>query len=464
MEKISKKVYIETLGCQMNKSDTERILGILSHFGYLPSDENKADFFIVNTCSIRKLSEDKAYSKLGVWGKMKKNNPDIKIAIAGCVAQQEKESLLKRFPYLDLVFGTHNIYELPELIKELETQNPDGSRKRICAIRDKAVPEIEFNIIRSKGINAWLPIMEGCNNFCTYCIVPYTRGRERSRSVDVIINEAKKIIKEGYKEITLLGQNVDSYGKDLDGKPTFAKLLAELDKLEGNFRIRFTTSYPTDITDEVIETVKNANKICECFHIPMQSGNDRVLKAMNRRYNRAQYAQIVNKVRTQIKDVTITSDFIAGFPSESEEEFQDTLSAIEELGLDYSNTAAYSPRPNTPAGKMVDKFIPADIKKKRLETLNNVVKIASKKSNEASVGKIYEVLIEKIKEKDIKNGSKRIAEGRSRNNKVVHFESNTANVGDFVNVEIKEALLWCLKGVEISSQSKKETVVLEAAK
>jgi len=196
----------------------------------------------------------------------------------------------------------------------------------------------------------------------------------------------------------------------------------------------------------------------------MQSGNDRVLKAMNRRYNRAQYAQIVNKVRTQIKDVTITSDFIAGFPSESEEEFQDTLSAIEELGLDYSNTAAYSPRPNTPAGKMVDKFIPADIKKKRLETLNNVVKIASKKSNEASVGKIYEVLIEKIKEKDIKNGSKRIAEGRSRNNKVVHFESNTANVGDFVNVEIKEALLWCLKGVEISSQSKKETVVLEAAK
>ncbi len=463
-KKISKKIYIETLGCQMNKSDTERIFGILSHFGYMPSVEDEADFFIVNTCSIRKLSEDKAYSKLGVWGKMKKKNPDIKIAIAGCVAQQEKEGLLKKFPYLDLVFGTHNIYELPELIKELETPAEDGSRKRICAIRDKAVPEKDFNIIRSHGVNAWLPIMEGCNNFCTYCIVPYTRGRERSRTIETILNEAKKIIKEGYKEITLLGQNVDSYGKDLDGKPTFAELLAELDKLEGDFRIRFTTSYPTDITDEVIETVKNADKICECFHIPMQSGNDRVLKAMNRRYNRAQYSEIVNKIRTQIKDVTITSDFIAGFPSESEEEFQDTISAINELGLDYSNTAAYSPRPNTPAGKMVDKFIPNDIKKDRLARLNNTVKAASKKSNEASVGEIYEILVEKIKEEDSKNGLKRIAEGRSRNNKVVHFESKTAKVGDFINVKIKEALVWCLKGDEIPAQFKKDCTVIKAAK
>ncbi len=450
MKNQSKKVYIETLGCQMNKSDSERILGILSHFGYEPSLEDEADFFIVNTCSIRQLSEDKAYSKLGVWGKKKKNKPHIKIAISGCVAQQEKEGLLKKFPYLDLVFGTHNIYELPELIKELETPDLDGSRKRICAIRDKAVPEKEFNIIRSKGINAWLPIMEGCNNFCTYCIVPYTRGRERSREMDVILNEAKKIIKEGYKEITLLGQNVDSYGKDLYGKQAFAKLLAELDKLEGDFRIRFTTSYPTDITDEVIETVKNANKICECFHIPMQSGNDRILKAMNRRYNSMRYGEIVNKIRTEIKDVTITSDFIAGFPSETEDEFQDTINAIKNFRLDYSNTAAYSPRPNTPAGKMVDKFIPDDIKKKRLAILNDTVKEASKKSNEESVGKIYEVLVEKIKEDDLKNGSKRIAEGRSRNNKVVHFESKTATVGDFINVKIKEALVWCLKGEEVS--------------
>lgn len=440
-----KNVYIETLGCQMNKSDTERIFGILSHFDYQKSEEQNADLVIVNTCSIRKLSEDKAYSKLGTWGKMKEKNPGLKIGICGCVAQQEKENLLKKFPYIDLVFGTHNIYELPELIK---------SDEKICAIRDTAVPEKEFNIIRSKGINAWLPIMEGCNNFCTYCIVPYTRGRERSRDIETILKEAKNILKEGYREITLLGQNVDSYGKNLPdspeyGKQNFAKLLQELDKLEGNFRIRFTTSYPTDITDEVIETVKNASKICECFHIPMQSGNDRILKAMNRRYNRAQYSEIVNKIRTQIKDVTITSDFIAGFPSETEEEFNDTISAIKELGLDYSNTAAYSPRPKTPAGKMTDKFISKDDKKRRLAILNETVKEASRQSNIASIGKTYEVLVEKIKEEDAKNGLKRIAEGRSRNNKVVHFQSDAAQIGDFINVKITEALTWCIKGEEI---------------
>ena len=450
---MEKKVYIETLGCQMNKSDSERILGILSHFGYEAEEENEANFYIINTCSIRKLSEDKAYSKLGVWGGIKKTRPDVKIAICGCVAQQEKEGLLKKFPYLDLVFGTHNIYELPELIEELEKPTPEGERVRICAIRDKAVAEKEFNIIRSKGINAWLPIMEGCNNFCTYCVVPHTRGRERSRDVETVIAEAKKIISEGFREITLLGQNVDSYGKDLPEdkngvKPNFAKLLAELDKLEGNFRIRFTTSYPTDITDEVIETVKNAKRICECFHIPMQRGNDRVLKMMNRRYNRAQYSEIVNKVRREIKDVTITSDFIAGFPSETEEEFQDTISAINELGLDYSNTAAYSPRPNTPAGKMTDKFIPNDIKKRRLAELNDTFKKASLNSNTRDIGKTFEVLVEKIKENDDKNGNVRIAEGRSRNNKVVHFKSETAQPGDFINVEIKEALVWCLKGEE----------------
>ena len=425
----------------MNKSDTERILGILSHFDYQKSSEDEADLYIVNTCSIRKLSEDKAYSKLGVWGKLKEKCPDIKIGICGCVAQQEKETLLKKFPYLDLIFGTHNIYELPELINKIK----DG--ERVCAIRNTAVAEKEYNITRTEGINAWLPIMEGCNNFCTYCIVPYTRGRERSRTLETVINEAKSIIKQGYKEITLLGQNVDSYGKDLEHKPTFAKLLYELDSLEGEFRIRFTTSYPTDITDEVIEVVKNASKICECFHIPMQSGNDRVLKAMNRRYDRAQYSNIVNKIRNNIKDVTITSDFIAGSPSETEEEFMDTISAIKELGLDYSNTAAYSPRPNTPAGKMVDKFIALDEKKRRLQILNDTVKEASKMSNLNSVGKTYEVLVEKIK---TENGL-RLAEGRSRNNKVVHFKSNTAQIGDFVDVEINEALVWCIKGEEVKA-------------
>ena len=429
MSDFSKKVYIETLGCQMNKSDSERILGILSHFGYEPTqDEHEADFCIVNTCSIRKLSEDKAYSKLGVWGKMKKHKP-LKIAICGCVAQQEGESLLKRFPYLDLVFGTHNIYELPDLI------NKEG---RICAVTNTPVKEKEFNIIRTKGLNAWLPIIEGCNNFCSYCIVPYTRGRERSREVEAILSEAKNILKQGYKEITLLGQNVDSYGKDLPEKPTLAYLLSEIEKLEGNFRIRFVTSYPTDITDELIETVKNSTKICECFHIPMQSGSTPILKAMNRRYTREQYAQIVKKIRDNIENVTITSDFIAGFPGETDEDFEQTLSAFDEFELDYSNTAAYSPRPKTPAAKWVDKYVDEEVKKHRLSVLNDKVKEMTLKSNQKYVGKTLEVLVESFKDGKF--------EGRTRNNKVVHIEADSINIGDFVDVEIQRASTWCLFG------------------
>lgn len=436
MESKNKKLYIETLGCQMNKSDSERIKGIMSHFGYIETGEDDADFLIVNTCSIRKLSEDKAYSKLGNWGARKKRGEDIKIGICGCVAQQEKENLLKKFPYIDLIFGTHNIYELPNLLKE------EG---RICAITNKPVEEKEYNIIRTKGINAWLPIMEGCNNFCTYCVVPYTRGRERSRTIENIIKEAKEILSKGYKEITLLGQNVDSWGKDLKSGLDFADVLYELDKLEGDFRIRFTTSYPTDITDKVINAVKNGKKICECFHIPMQSGNDRILKMMNRRYNVEEYTKIVRHIQNEIDNVTVTSDFIAGFPSETEEEFQDTIKMIKELSLDYSNTAAYSPRPNTPAGKMVDKFIPDDTKKRRLSELNEAVKEASFNSNKKYTGKILEVLVEKEKFEN----NKRILEGRLRNNKVVHFESDKYKVGDFVSVKLNKASTWCLFGEEI---------------
>ena len=436
MESKNKKLYIETLGCQMNKSDSERIKGIMSHFGYIETGEDDADFLIVNTCSIRKLSEDKAYSKLGNWGARKKRGEDIKIGICGCVAQQEKENLLKKFPYIDLIFGTHNIYELPELLKQ------EG---RICAITNKPVEEKEYNIIRTKSINAWLPIMEGCNNFCTYCVVPYTRGRERSRTIENIIKEAKEILSKGYKEITLLGQNVDSWGKDLKNGLDFADVLYELDKLEGDFRIRFTTSYPTDITDKVINAVKNRKKICECFHIPMQSGNDRILKMMNRRYNVEEYTKIVRHIQNEIDNVTVTSDFIAGFPSETEEEFQDTIKMIKELSLDYSNTAAYSPRPNTPAGKMVDKFIPDDIKKRRLSELNEAVKEASFNSNKKYTGKILEVLVEKEKFEN----NKRILEGRLRNNKVVHFESDKYKVGDFVSVKLNKASTWCLFGEEI---------------
>ena len=430
-----KKLFIDTLGCQMNKSDSERIIGMLSHFGYEKTeDEKEADLFIVNTCAIRQLSVDKAYSRLGYWGKIKRENKerDIKIAICGCASNLEKESLLKKFPYLDLVFGTRNIFELPKLLKEIED-------KRLCALNDLPIEENDYAIEREKSVNAWLPIMEGCNNFCSYCIVPYTRGRERSRSIEAILKEAKNILKQGFKEITLLGQNVDSYGKNLEGKPDFAQLLKAIDELEGEFRVRFTSSYPTDITDEVIEVVKNSRHICECFHIPMQSGNDRILRAMNRRYNVEQYREIVQKIRKNIENVTITSDFIAGFPSETFEEFEDTLKAIDEFQLDYSNTAAYSPRPLTKAGKMVEDFIDEEEKKKRLAILNDKVKEASLKSNEKYIGKTLEILIDEVKDG--------VYQGRTRNNKVVHIEDDKKyEIGQFVDVEIKRVTTWCMFG------------------
>ncbi len=435
-----KNLYIETLGCQMNKSDSERISGILSHFGYVETDnEKEADMLIINTCSIRQLAADKAYSKLGVWGKWKKTRPELKIGICGCVAQQDKESIRQRAPYVDLIFGTHNIYELPSLIKRIE------NNEKVCAITNKPVVknQNDFKIERKDSVNAWIPIIEGCNNFCTYCVVPFTRGRERSRKPDEIIEEAKNIIKDGFKEITLLGQNVDSYGKDLnDENITLANLLRDLNKLEGNFRIRFVTSYPSDITDDLISAVEECEKVCKYFHIPMQSGNSRILKEMNRRYTKEEYYQIVKKIRTRFPDVTITSDFIAGFPGETEEEFQDTLKAIDELELDYSNTAAYSPREFTKAAKMTDKFLSEQVKYERLEKLNEKNREVCLKSNEKFIGKILNVLVEGVTVKD----ETRVLNSRAGNNKIVHFEDNTKNIGDFANVKITKAQTWCLYG------------------
>ena len=342
-----KHVYIETMGCQMNKSDTERMLGMLSNIGYDEVKEpEKADLLMVNTCSIRQLSEDKAFSQLGVWGKWKQDGKDIKIGICGCVAQQKANKVFSRASYVDFVLGTHKIYSLPEIIKRIN----NGERVCECTETNATEDNIakEYNIERVKGVNAWIPITEGCNNFCTYCIVPYTRGRERSRLPEIILKEAKDALNSGFKEITLLGQNVDSYGKDFPKKLPereelknyrLAQLLRDLNAIEGNFRIRFVTSYPTDITDELIETVVELDKVCEYFHIPMQSGSSEVLKAMNRRYDRETYAEIVKKVRQMVPDVTITSDFIAGFPGETEEQFKETLTAIDEFELDYCNVA-----------------------------------------------------------------------------------------------------------------------------
>ena len=434
-----KKVYIETLGCQMNKSDAERMFGMLEYLGYEKTIEPKqADLLIINTCSIRQLSEDKAYSQIGVWGKWKKTRPNIKIAFSGCVAQQVKEDLFKRAPYVDLVIGTQRLYELPELIKRVE------NGERVCSCEESPYTEKDYNIKRVKSINAWVPIMEGCNNFCSYCIVPYTRGRERSRNFENIMTEVTKALKEGFKEITLLGQNVDSYkGTDKDGNEVnLSGLLKAINALEGQFRIRFVTSYPTDITEELIDTVIACDKVCEYFHIPMQSGDDYVLKKMNRIYDVATYSKICNHIRTKVPDVTITSDFIAGFPGETEEQFQNTLDTMKKLELDYSNTAAYSPREKTVAAKWVDKFIPEDEKTERLARLNETNRECCVISNNKYIGREMEVLVEKFENH---NGTNVIS-GRTRNNKMVHIPCETDRTGEFVNVKIIGSKTWYLKG------------------
>ena len=429
-----KKVYIETLGCQMNKSDAERMYGMLEHIGYTQTENPKeADMLIINTCSIRQLSEDKAYSAIGVWGKWKKNKPDLKIVFAGCVAQQAGDALFRRAPYVDLVLGTQRLYELPSLVKRLE----EG--ERVVSVEEKPFEETEIQINRVKSINAWVPIMEGCNNFCTYCIVPYTRGRERSRKPELIMAEIKKALKEGFKEITLLGQNVDSYGKDLEGW-NLSRLLKEINVLEGKFRIRFVTNYPTDITDELIDTVLELDKVCEYFHIPMQSGDDYTLKKMNRRYDYATYKKICDHLRSRVKDVTITSDFIAGFPGETEEQFENTLKAMTELELDYSNTAAYSPREKTVAAKWIDKYIDEETKTERLARLNEHNRACCLKSNQKYVGREMEVLIEKYEE------DKKVITGRTRNNKIVHIPYDKDLTGEFVTAKITKARTWYLNG------------------
>ncbi|MBE7703035.1 MAG: tRNA (N6-isopentenyl adenosine(37)-C2)-methylthiotransferase MiaB [Cyanobacteria bacterium SIG28] len=454
-----KKVYIEVMGCQMNKSDAERIYGMLEGLDYIETTvPEEADLLIMITCSVRQLSEDKAFSALGVWGKWKKENPDLKIIFAGCVAQQVGKRIFARAPYVDLVLGTQRLYELPTLIKRIE------NGERIVSTDEEQYEESDIKINRVKSVNAWVPIMEGCNNFCSYCIVPYTRGRERSRNPELILSEIKKALKEGFKEITLLGQNVDSYGKGLvktengykttidkvwaedeEGKTiNLSWLLRKINAIEGKFRIRFVTSYPTDITDELIDTVIELDKVCEYFHIPMQHGDDYTLKKMNRKYDYATYKKIADHVRSRVKDVTITSDFIAGFPGETEEQFQTMLDRMDELELDYSNTAAYSPRVGTVAAKWTDLYIDEDIKTERLARLNEKNRECCLRSNQKYLGRELEVLIENFER--VNNKGISVVTGRTRNNKIVHIPHDKDLTGEFVMVKITKARTWYLNG------------------
>lgn len=436
---MNKKVYIETIGCQMNKSDTEKMFGILETLGYTETEDQKeADFLIINTCSIREAAEEKAYSHLGVWGKRKRKNPDLKIAICGCVAQQTKELIFRRAPYVDLIFGTHNIDELPILIQKME------ENQKVCSIyKTQYKDKNSFSLTKRKeGVAAWLPIIEGCDYFCTYCVVPHTRGRQRSRLPQEIIEEARQITKEGFKEIILLGQTVDSYGKDLnDENINLSYLLKEISKIDEVLRIRFLTSHPNDIDENLIKTVANLPKVCEFFHIPMQSGSNAILEKMKRPYTREEYISLIKLMTKYMPDVCITSDFIVGFPGETEEDFELTLKMFDEVVFDYSNVSAYSPRRQTPAAVWKNQ-ISMEEKKRRVYILNDKVKESILKTNQNCIGKEMEILVDKLNEKE----SEFNLNGRTRSNKIVYFKGNESLIGKLVKVKINEVTAWSLKG------------------
>lgn len=357
----SPKAFVHTYGCQGNLADSERIKGMLIQMGYeLCESEESADFILYNTCAIREHAEDRVFGNVGALKPLKKAKPHLIIALCGCMMQQEhiSEKIKKSYPYVNLVFGTHVLHTFPELLYKVLC-----NKKRVFSVEnsDGVIAE-GMECSRDSGENAWLPIMYGCNNFCSYCIVPYVRGRERSRQPDIIINEAKELIKEGYKKITLLGQNVNSYGKNCDFNMTFSSLLRELDRLDGDFQFDFMTSHPRDCSFELLDTLSQCKHFCKHLHLPVQSGNNRVLKEMNRHYTREHYLELVNYAKEKMPDVDITTDIIVGFPGETYEEFLDTVSLVKEVKYGSMFTFIYSARVGTPAAQLPD---PISLKEKK---------------------------------------------------------------------------------------------------
>ncbi len=430
--------YVRTYGCQQNVADSERIKGMLARAGYgFTENVEEADFILFNTCAVREHAEDRVFGNVGALKKLKRRHPQILIALCGCMMEQEHvaERIHRSFPFVGLVFGTHCMHIFPELLYKSLV---DGSRLIVRDNDDKLVHE-GVPTLRDGSFKGWLPIMYGCDNFCTYCIVPYVRGRERSREPDTIIAEARDMIERGYKDITLLGQNVNSYGKGLSPRPTFAGLLSEIDKIEGDYWLRFMTSHPKDCTRELIDTIAQSKHVSLHLHLPFQSGSDRVLKAMNRHYTREKYLDIVNYAKSKIPDVSLTSDVIVGFPGETREDFEQTLSLIREVGFTSLFTFIFSPRKGTPAATMDD---PVSDEEKGLwfrELLAVQEEIAAERCS-SMVGRIEKVLVE---EKSKTEG--RLC-GRTSGNIIVEFDGDDSLIGDFRNVKITQARNWILTG------------------
>lgn len=433
------KAFIRTYGCQQNVADSEKIKGMLSKCGFeFCDDVNDADFILFNTCAVREHAEDRVFGNVGALKNLKRKHPSVLIALCGCMMEQQHiaNRIYKSFPFVGLVFGTHCLHIFPQL---LYNSLVNGKRVFLNNNDDNLVYE-GMPVKRDGTFKGWLPIMYGCDNFCSYCIVPYVRGRERSRESSIIVSEAEQMIKDGYKDITLLGQNVNSYGKKLDEDIDFSTLLKRIDSIEGDYWLRFMTSHPKDCTKKLIDTIASSKHISTHLHLPFQSGSDRILKEMNRRYDRKKYLEIINYAKEKIDGLSLTSDIIVGFPGETYEDFKETLSLIREVEFTSLFTFIYSPRVGTPAAKMDDP-IPYEEKSKWFSELLAVQEEIAAKRCASMVSKTERVLIE---EYDQKNDS---LNGRTSGNIIVNIKSNDINlIGTFQNVKITDARNWILKG------------------
>ncbi len=422
---------VHTFGCQMNARDSEKLIGILEKIGYEMTEDEHAELVLYNTCTVRDNANQKVYGRLGFLNTIKKKNPHMKIALCGCMMQEPSvvEKLQKSYRFVDLVFGTHNIYKFAELLaSSLES---DRMIIDIWKETDKIVEELpaDRKFFFKSGVN----IMYGCNNFCSYCIVPYVRGRERSRKPEDILQEIRRLVQDGVVEVMLLGQNVNSYGKNLEHPISFAELLQEVEKIEGLERIRFMTSHPKDLSDELIEVMKNSEKICRHMHLPLQSGSSRLLKIMNRRYTKEQYLALVEKLRNAIPDISLTTDIIVGFPGETEEDFRETLDVVRKVRYDSAFTFIYSKRTGTPAAVMENQ-VPEDVVKERFDRLLQKVQEISKRTSSRFEGQTMPVLVEQVNEQD-----SRLLTGRLSNNLLVHFPGTENLIGKIIDVKLEES-------------------------
>lgn len=431
--------YIKTFGCQMNEHDSEVLAGVLEEMGYDPvAESEKADIILLNTCCVRETAENKVFSFLGRLRAQKAKNPELIIAICGCMPQQKGMASRIRhlFPHVDLVFGTHNLHRLEEHIVKIT-----GKREPVTEIWPvpRGIAE-GLPVKRKAGISAWVTIMYGCDNYCTYCIVPYVRGRERSRNPDDIIAEVTRLGENGFKEVVLLGQNVNSYGKDLDERSDFSGLLKRLENINGILRIRYMTSHPRDFNDTLIQTIASSGKVCEQFHLPVQAGSNQILKRMNRGYTREEYLRLINNIKKLLPRSTVTTDIMVGFPNETEEDFEQTLDLVRQVRFDSAFTFVYNNRPGTPASEMAG-HVPGEVKKRRIQTLIKLQNDISLEKNREAVGQIEEILVagERMK-------NERFLCGRNRGGKMVVFPGEQGLIGHIVPVTINSAHLTYLVG------------------